>query len=981
MKRKSILAFLLSVAMILLSFAPAAFAQDTPLPEYTGEWTSFRGNPNNMGVTSVKLPTTTEDTVLKWAQSMASGWLPSMPPIIVNGDLYTARGSSAIKVSTETGEILAENTELAGAMGYSQVPLAYGEGMIFLPIGRGRVQALRADTLESVWVSEENDVGGQTLSPITYHGGRIFTGTWNAETEIGEYFCISVSDETTLSEDGVKSRDWSIQHTGGFYWAGAYATKNYVVFGSDDGTDSSDADSSTLYSVNPKTGDIIDKLEALCGDIRSTLAYDEESDIVYFTKKGRVFYQVKINADGTFDDEAVRSLDLGGMSTSTPIVYDGLAYLGISGSEQFSEEISATRQVYAVIDISKMEFVTAVGVPGYAQGSGLLTDAYKAEDGKVYVYTTYNNPPGGIYVIEAQKSVAEDGEVSVSVSGKDLFLPQEDKQNYCLCSIICDSEGALYFANDSGYMFSVRPEKKENAIKSFKIESVVGDIDEENKTISLKVSKSSDLTALTPEISVSDNATVLPASGETVDFTDPVTYTVTAENGETQEYTVTVTKSSGTSGSSGGVSTQKPKDITVCVTVEKLTLGQGYIVEPILMDTTTDESVANILCDLLDENGIDYDASNENGFYLKGIEDGESGENIPDYIKEELGEIGKRSKSGMLSEFDYSETSGWMYMVNGKIPSKSASAYKPKDGDVIRWQFTLCAMGADLKGGTGGLAKVADKDDLIYEIAELKASRDFDDIMNIGENAKKYKDAIAVLEQIDSTQDEVDEALSALKNLDEEDKQTSSSIKAEESEKDEPTDEQLAEQPDEPQAATVSFNDIENHWAKSFIEQLAAKGHISGKQEGSFAPDDSITRAEFLAILFRMSGEASHGNEAFEDVGDGDWFKDAVIWAAANGVASGVSNTEFAPDADITREQMAVMLKRYIDCFGIELAENEENEEFADAAEISAWAANSVAAMQRLGIISGKGNNCFMPKDNATRAEAARRLSVLLSVK
>ena len=978
MKTKKLMAVLLGILMILSSFNQVIFADEAA--DLSGSQTE------NMGITTAKTPISAEDAQVKWTQTVRKeGMWPgfydtSVPPIIVGDKLYTALDNKVIALSKETGEILSESGELAGSVGYSYMPLGYGDGMIFVQVGNGRIQALSAETLESLWISEETSIGGQTLSPITYRDGKIYTGSWTSEVGDGEYFCISVFDEVAETSDEVKSRAWSVSHTGGFYWSGAYVTDNYAIFGGDDGAGAnSQSASASLYSVNPETGDELDKIEGLFGDIRSAISYDGETDRIYFTTKGGMLYQVKVNDDGTFDDETLKSANLGGASTATPIVYDGIVYTGIQTGENLPEAVKVEGTCYVMVDACDMQILAATQVPAYAQASGMLSTAYN--NGKVYIYTTYNNVPGGIYVIESEKCVGENGEVTVTTVGDDLYIPDEEIQNYCLSRLVCDEEGTIYYKVDSGYIVAIRKAEGGKAITGFKIGDTVATISEADKTISILLPQGTNLSALTPEITVSKNASVSPESGVQIDFTSPVIYTVTAENGETQTYTVNASVIPATSG--GG--SVRPKNITVCVTVEKLTLGGGFIVEPVLVDTTSNKSAADVLCQVLEENGIDYDASKENGFYLSGIEDKNKKVNIPDYIKEYLGEIKERNNEKMLSEFDYSDTSGWIYMVNGKIPPKSASSYKLKDDDVIRWQFSLCSMGKDVTGGITGLSKTADKDDLIYEIAELNWVSDLDEILEAGKNQKKYNNAMRVLEKIDSTQKEVDDALYDLKNLDDPDEFEDVNVMPDEPDK---VEEDLKEEEkeitdkkdEEDKEEVIEFSDTATHWAKEYIHCLANEGIISGKGNNKFVPDEGITRAEFLAIIYRMDKSEVEAEKKFEDVKETDWFAQAVTWAVKNGVASGISEKQFAPNEKITREQMAVMISRYIKYANKKIDSEATEEAFADEEEISAWAKEDVMTVKQLGIINGKGENVFAPKDNATRAEAARMLYVLFTL-
>lgn len=177
----------------------------------------------------------------------------------------------------------------------------------------------------------------------------------------------------------------------------------------------------------------------------------------------------------------------------------------------------------------------------------------------------------------------------------------------------------------------------------------------------------------------------------------------------------------------------------------------------------------------------------------------------------------------------------------------------------------------------------------------------------------------------------------------------------------------------------ITFTDINDHWAKSYIEFMASNKYIKGKGNKIFDPDGKITRAEFTAILARMSGDELKSVETkFYDVNPDDWFASYIIWAVNKGITKGVSNTKFAPSDNITREQMAVMIRRYADSFDIKLDMTQGPVTFKDEDTISDYALASVKKMQRFGLIQGRPGNIFDPKGNATRAEACKMLGLLI---
>jgi len=184
-------------------------------------------------------------------------------------------------------------------------------------------------------------------------------------------------------------------------------------------------------------------------------------------------------------------------------------------------------------------------------------------------------------------------------------------------------------------------------------------------------------------------------------------------------------------------------------------------------------------------------------------------------------------------------------------------------------------------------------------------------------------------------------------------------------------------------SATPVFTDISKHWAKSSIEYIVSLGLMNGTDKQLFSPDMNISRGMFVTVLARLSGAdlSSYTASSFKDVKAGSYYAGAIEWAAKNGIAKGISETEFAPDADITREQMAVMMTNYAKAMGITLPKTVEKTVFADNGKISAYAANAVETMQTAGLISGKNNNLFDPQGTATRAEVCSLLERFINLK
>ena len=453
---------------IKLEKAPDSTLKDIELPT---DWPLFRKNDENNGVVDVRTPITAEDTVLVWANKLGEGYSGSAvgSPIIVGGYLYTYSGTTIMKVDKETGLILKTGT-MVGGSSFAINSATYAEGMIFIGLANGRVQAFNAETLESLWVYRDA-LGGQPNCPIAYADGYIYTGFWNSETKQANFACLSVTDEDATKTNEAKLPTWTYTHNG-FYWAGAYVNSDFVLVTTDDGENGYTTGYGSILSLNPKTGKLIDSLQATnVGDLRSSVCYDTETEAYYFTSKGGDLYQVKVNADGTFTKGSLRRLHLDNgadsasappMSTSTPVIANGRAYIGVSGTSQFT---AYSGHNITVVDLSTFSIAYSVPTMGYPQTSGLLTTAYQDKDGYNYIYFIDNFTPGKLRVIRDMPGMTEvdhsyttmetyskNGEEHTIETGYVLFTPDGAQAQYAICSPIVDEEGNIYFKNDSAQL-------------------------------------------------------------------------------------------------------------------------------------------------------------------------------------------------------------------------------------------------------------------------------------------------------------------------------------------------------------------------------------------------------------------------------------------------------------------------------------------------------------------------------------------------
>lgn len=214
----------------------------------------------------------------------------------------------------------------------------------------------------------------------------------------------------------------------------------------------------------------------------------------------------------------------------------------------------------------------------------------------------------------------------------------------------------------------------------------------------------------------------------------------------------------------------------VTVSMEKFTLGLGYIIEPVKVPIYENTRVSEIITNLLGEDNYRITGKIDKGFYLASVKDNDKREaKVPQYILDECGNVDQgRSEEDWLGEFDYTSMSGWMYSVNNKFPNFGAAEYYPKDGDVIRWQFTVYGYGADIGGGfegdatsgsfEGSYKPIANKGELTAKLAEINSSKEKAAILSKAGVQAAYDKAYRLAQVVDASQDSIDEAFTTLNN-------------------------------------------------------------------------------------------------------------------------------------------------------------------------------------------------------------------------
>lgn len=379
------------------------------------------------------------------------------------------------------------------------------------------------------------------------------------------------------------------------------------------------------------------------------------------------------------------------------------------------------------------------------------------------------------------------------------------------------------------------------------------------------------------------------------------------------------------------------------------------------------------------------------------IEAGYTGNATSDFYLLSIGNFdlnGKHYES--FGEFDAGASSGWMVKQNNWFINKGASEFFVEDGDIIEWVYT-CHLGADIgcdwsntsaeitgikfKSNYGKLSPAFDEDieEYVYTISSTINAISFKieqenywakATYKVGEKSYKPMEKIDVqdgtiikvesifseyagAEAIDSdtivvTIRKVDSKGNSVSNIEEKEEEIPITF-------DENT-----------------FNDIKkDDWYFDAIKYTYENKLMKGTGNG-FEPNKNMTRAMLVTVLYRLENpENKTYKNNFVDVKSGDWYFDAISWAFENDLIKGVGENEFAPNKEITREQMAVIIYRYSKLKEYNINTNNELNKFVDSEEINEWALDAMKWANEVKLIQGTSEITLSPKESATRAQVA----------
>lgn len=388
-------------------------------------------------------PTTAEtpagDAEESWVSKIkdVTDWQTNVSdPLVAHGRVYICAGSQLIMMDAATGKELGRATLVEKVDSIARMIMV--DGLIIVPVHNGRLQALTADTLTTVWYTDAlpaHEQGGdqQALGSLTVEGGYLYFATasasWSSSYN-GYLLCVNIKTGDVV---------WQRESTqSGFYWAGAAVSGSWAVIADDAGT---------VMVFNRETGETASTLALDAGSRSQVVNGTDAGTFIVVTKDG-CLHKIAVDSRTGVAVE-LGSVKFGSSSTSTPVVAGGKVYVGGASLESYANSWGGTSYygTIAVIDEASLaiEYRITSTEDGYLPATVQASPLVSQQGDATYVYFTCNATPGGIYRYRVGDEHAEL-----------IYTPGEDQQNYCMASIVCGSDGTLYYINDSGHLFAIK---------------------------------------------------------------------------------------------------------------------------------------------------------------------------------------------------------------------------------------------------------------------------------------------------------------------------------------------------------------------------------------------------------------------------------------------------------------------------------------------------------------------------------------------
>lgn len=402
-----------------------------PRPDWKADWAGDQSRP-----TTAATPTDYMKSgwTFDYKQFSSTQYANASEPVIVNGFVYLAVGNRLLKIDSSTGEVLAQ-ANLVSSIGYTTRPV-YAQGVIMVPLDGGAVQALTADNLTTVWVTDKLSDSAQSNSAITVNGNYAYVGTCDVDFGAGTFdngflTCINILTGAVV---------WQHNNAGeGYYWGGAVNVNGYTVVATSAGT----------VEVLSGAGSVVSTV-SLGALVNSSCVASADGKTLYVMSRDGKLHVLAIDEQGSIKETKVVDLGLSGCA-SMPTVNGGTMYVG--------GEVESGASALAIVDLDSLAstlITQADGAPlPWTKGLGGIKAAplVSTQNGETYVYFTVNSGETSDWV----NYTSGGGVYRYKVGDAQATLVYDAKgfNNCCDSPVICDAEGNLYYINDSGTLFKL----------------------------------------------------------------------------------------------------------------------------------------------------------------------------------------------------------------------------------------------------------------------------------------------------------------------------------------------------------------------------------------------------------------------------------------------------------------------------------------------------------------------------------------------
>lgn len=406
------------------------------------DWKSDWDGKSNAAVENVSTPTgaLASSWTFDWKAYSGSAYPNASEPIVVNGNVYLAVNKRLLKIDAKSGKVLAESN-LKAAVGYTSRPI-YANGLVIVPLDGGAVQALTADALTTVWVTDSVSETAQSNSQLTIDGNYLYVGTVDVDYGTSTY------NNGHLTRINILTGAVSWQHVNadeGYYWTGSTVGDDYVLVPTSAGT---------VEMLSKSSGDVLGKV-SVGAVVNSTCVLSADGGHAYLISRDGKLHVLAISDGDSRDADAAsriteeRVVDLGltGCACVPTTTHDGKLIVGgeVAGGSALAIIDPANNFAKTLVSSADGTALPAGGIKGAPLVSVQGKDAY------VYFTVNYGESPdfvnytsgGGVY-----RYKLGDAEASGVFSATGHY-------NFCDSPIACDAQGNLYYINDSGTLFKL----------------------------------------------------------------------------------------------------------------------------------------------------------------------------------------------------------------------------------------------------------------------------------------------------------------------------------------------------------------------------------------------------------------------------------------------------------------------------------------------------------------------------------------------